>query len=96
MSVVATPGARETFTPRELTDAYGDFETREPQYLNTEAGIKAGVYRFGERLLLVYKEPGKSLVVLMRLTSPKKVRSLKFERGRWVRQRRIRARCSHW
>ena len=27
MSVVVTPSACETFTPRELTDAYEDFET---------------------------------------------------------------------
>jgi hypothetical protein len=96
MSVVVTPSARETFTPRELTDAYEDFETRGPQYLDDETGIQAGVYRFGERVLLVYKEPGTSLVVLVHPTSPRKVRSQKFERDRWFRRPRIRARCSHW
>ena len=86
MSVVATPSARETFTPRELTDAYKDFETRGPQFLDAEAGIKAAAYRFGGRALFVYEEPGTSLVILVRPTSPRKVRSQNFERGRWVRQ----------
>lgn len=75
MSVVVTPSARETFTLLELTDAYKDFETRGPQYLDDETGIKAGAYRFGERVLLVYEEPGTSLVVLVDPTSPRKVRS---------------------
>jgi hypothetical protein len=65
MSVVVTPSARETFTPREHTDAYEDFETRGPQYLDDETGIKAGAYRFGERVLLVYEEAETSLVVLI-------------------------------
>jgi hypothetical protein len=46
MSVVVKPSARETFTPRELTDAYKDFEKRGPQYLDAETGIKAAAYRF--------------------------------------------------
>jgi hypothetical protein len=96
MSVVVTPSARETFTPLELTDAYKDFETRGPQYLDDETDIKAGAYRFGERVLLVNEEPGTSLVVLVYPTSPRKVRSQNLERGRWVRQPRIRARCSLW
>ena len=75
MSVVVTPSARETFTLLELTDAYKDFETRGPQYLDDETGIKAGAYRFGERVLLVNEEPGTSLVVLVDPTSPRKVRS---------------------
>ena len=64
MSVVVTRSARETFTPRELTDAYKDFETRGPQYLDDETGIKAGVYRFGERVLLVYEESEEGVVIL--------------------------------
>jgi hypothetical protein len=96
MNVVVDPSARETFTPRDLSDAYKDFETRGPQYLDDETGIKAGVYRLGERVLLVYEEPGTGLVVLVHPTSPRKVRSQNFKRGRWVRQLRSRARCSHW
>ena len=65
MSVVVKPSARETFTPLELTAAYKDFETRGPQYLDDGMGIKAGAYQFGERVLLVYEEPGTSLVVLI-------------------------------
>jgi hypothetical protein len=84
MSVVVTPRAREMFTPRELTDAYKDFETRGPQYLDEETGIKAGAYRFGERVLLVYEEAETSLVVLILPKSLKKVYSQKFERGSWV------------
>jgi hypothetical protein len=91
MSVVVTPSARETFTPLELTDAYKDFETRGPQYLDDETGIKAGAYRFGERVLLVYEEAETGLVILIRPTSPKKVCSQKFERGSWVRQLRTSA-----
>jgi len=95
-SVVVQPSARETFTPRELADAYEAFIGRGPQYLDAETGIKASAFRFGERVLLVYEEAESSLVVLIRPTSPRKVRSQNFERGRWVRQPRIRARCSHW
>jgi hypothetical protein len=84
MSVVVTPRAREMFTPRELTDAYKDFETRGPQYLDEETGIKAGAYRFGERVLLVYEEAETSLLVLILPKSLKKVYSQKFERGSWV------------
>jgi hypothetical protein len=56
MSVVVTPSARETFTPRELTDAYKHFKDRGPQYLSDESGQRASVYRFGERVLLAYEE----------------------------------------
>jgi hypothetical protein len=38
MSVVVTPSARETRTPRELTTAYKYFEERGPQYVNAETG----------------------------------------------------------
>jgi len=94
--VVATPGARETFTPRELAEAYKAFKRRGPQYLDAETGIKASAYRFGERVLLVYQESETDLVILVDPTSRRKVRSQNFERGRWVRQPRIRARCGHW
>jgi len=96
MSVVVKLSARETFTPRELADAYEAFIGRGPQYLDDETGIKASTFRFGERVLLVYEEPGTSLVVLVHPTSPTKVRCQTFERRRWVRQARIRARCSLW
>ena len=56
-SVVVTPSARETFTPRELTDAYEQFIERGPQYVSAESGLRAAAYRFGERVLLVYEEP---------------------------------------
>ena len=65
MSVVVEPSARETFTPRELTDAYKEFHKREPQYLDAETGIKAAAYRFGERVLLVYEESEAGVVVLI-------------------------------
>jgi hypothetical protein len=56
MGVIVTPSDRETFTPRELADAYEDFEKRGPQYLDAETDVKAAAYRFGERVLLVYEE----------------------------------------
>jgi hypothetical protein len=65
MGVIAEPSAREAFTPRELTDAYKDFEKRGPQYLDAETGIKASAYRFGERVLLIYEEAETGVVVLM-------------------------------
>jgi len=70
--VVATPGARETFTPRELAEAYKAFKGRGPQYLDAETGIKASVYRFGERALLLYEESEMGLVTLVDLTWHKK------------------------
>ena len=68
-SVVVTPSARETFTPRELTDAYKQFKERGPQYVSTESGIKAAAYWFGTRVLLVYEESETGLVVLIHPTS---------------------------
>jgi hypothetical protein len=69
MNVVVDPSARETFTPRELTAAYKQFEERGPQYVNAETGIRAAAYRFGERVLLVYKESEMGVVVLIHPTS---------------------------
>jgi hypothetical protein len=69
MSVVVTPSARETFTPRELTDAYRIFKERGPQYVDAETGLGAAAYRFGERVLLVYEESETGLVVLIHPTS---------------------------
>jgi hypothetical protein len=63
-SVVVTPSARETFTPRELTDAYQQFKERGPQCVSAESGLRAAAYRFGERVLLVYEESETGLVVL--------------------------------
>ena len=63
-SVVVTPSARETFTPRELTDAYKQFTELGPQYVSAECGLRAAAYRFGERMLLVYEESETGLVVL--------------------------------
>ena len=65
MNVVVTPGAKEMFTPRELTDACKQFEVRGAQYVNAETGIRASAYRYGERWLLVYEESETSLVVLI-------------------------------
>ena len=65
IGVLVEPSAREAFTPRELTDAYKDFEKRGPQYLDAETGIKASAYRFGDRVLLVYEEAETGVVVLM-------------------------------
>jgi hypothetical protein len=64
-----TPSARETFTPREITDAYKHFEERGPQYVNAETGLRAAAYRFGERVLLVYEESEAGVVVLIHSTS---------------------------
>jgi hypothetical protein len=49
MSVVVTPSARETFTPRELVAAYKEFTEHGPQYLDGERWVKAAAYCFGER-----------------------------------------------
>jgi hypothetical protein len=65
MSVVVDPSARETFTPRELTDAYKKYEKRGPQHLDAEAGIKTAAYRFDERVPLVYEEAERGVVVLI-------------------------------
>jgi DNA-binding transcriptional regulator PaaX len=69
MSVVVKPSARETFTPRELTDAYEDFIKCGSQYLDAETGIKASAYRFGERVLLVHQEFEKRVVILIHPSS---------------------------
>ena len=69
MSVVVDPSARETFTPRELTDAYKRFEERGPQYVSAETGLSAAAYRFGERVLLDYEESETGVVVLIHPTS---------------------------
>jgi hypothetical protein len=68
VSVVVTPSARETFTPRELTVAYEDFRERGPQYLDAETGLRAAAYRFGGRILMVYQETEKDVVVLIHPT----------------------------
>jgi hypothetical protein len=62
--VIVEPGARETFAPRELTDAYKEFMKHGPRYLEAESGIEGSVYRFGRRVLVVYEEPETGLVVL--------------------------------
>ena len=64
MSVVVDPSARETFSPREITTAYKQFEERGPQYVDAETGLRAAAYRFGTRVLLVYEESETGLVVL--------------------------------
>jgi hypothetical protein len=67
-SVVVIPSARERFTPDELTAAYEDFTKRGPQYLNAETGLRAAGYRFGARVLIVYQESEKDVVVLIHST----------------------------
>jgi hypothetical protein len=69
MSVVVTPSARERFTPRELAAAYKHFKEHGPQYLSDETGLRASVYRFGERVLLVYVESETDVIVLIHPTS---------------------------
>ena len=69
MSFVVDPSAREAFAPRELGDAYENFEKSGPQYLNAETGLRAAAYRFGERVLIVYEESETGLVVLIHPTS---------------------------
>jgi len=69
MSVIVDPSARETFTPRELTSAYKQFEERGPQYVNAETGLRAAAYWFGTRVLLVYEESETGLVILIHPTS---------------------------
>ena len=60
-----TPRAREAFTPRELADAYKEYEKGGAQYLSAEIGLRAAAYRFGERVLLVYEESEAGVVVLI-------------------------------
>ncbi len=67
MNVVTTPSARETFTPRELSAAYEDYTERGPQYMNAQTGLKAAVYRFGARGLIVCEEPKSGVVMLATL-----------------------------
>jgi len=69
MSVVVTPNARETFTPRELAAAYKHFEEDGPQYVDAESGLRAAAYRFGERVLLAYEESETGVVVLIHPTA---------------------------
>src|SRR5215213_6376024 len=68
-SVVVYSSAREAFTPSELADAYKDFEKHGPQYLDAETDLWISTYRFGERVLLIYKEEGTGLVILIHPTS---------------------------
>jgi hypothetical protein len=68
VNVVVDPSARETFTPREITTAYTQFEERGPQYVDAETGLRAAAYRFGERVLLVYKESETGVVILIHPT----------------------------
>ncbi len=69
MNVVVDPSARETFTPREITTAYKQFEERGPQYVDAETGLSASAYWFGTRVLLVYEESEAGVVVLIHPTS---------------------------
>ncbi len=63
MDVVATPSARETFTPRELSAAYEDYTEHGPQYVNAETGLRAAAYRFDERVLIVCEAPQSGVVL---------------------------------
>jgi hypothetical protein len=81
------PSARETFTPREITAAYKQFEKRGPQYVDAESGLRAAAYRFDERVLLVYQESETDVVVLIHRTawnrnSRKFISSISHTRGR--------------
>ncbi len=67
MNVMTTPSAREKFTPRELSVAYEDYTERGPQYVNAQTGLRATVYRFGARLLIVCQEPESGVMMLATL-----------------------------
>jgi hypothetical protein len=69
MNVVVAPSTRETFTPREITTAYKQFEERGPQqYVDAETGLRAAAYQFGTRVLLVYEESETGAVVIIHPT----------------------------
>ena len=65
---VVDPSARETFTPRELADAYKQFTELGPLHQDGESGVKAAAYRFGTRVLLVYEESETGVVILFHPT----------------------------
>jgi hypothetical protein len=65
MGVVVHPSARETFTTRELVAAYKEFTERGPHLQDAETGLSASAYRFGERVLLVYKEAEAARLVIL-------------------------------
>jgi hypothetical protein len=67
-SLVVLPNAREAFAPCELVAAYEDFVGGEPPYLDAEKGIKASVYRFDTRALLVYGDSETGSIVLIHPT----------------------------
>ena len=69
IAVIVEPSTRETFTPRELAEAYKEFLASGPRYLDARSGIEGSVYRFGTRVLVVYEEPETGLVVLIHPTS---------------------------
>ena len=68
-SIVVQPSAREAFTPRELTEAYKDFEKHGSQSSDAETGVKAAAYRYGERVLIVYEDSEAGVVILIHPTS---------------------------
>ena len=88
MNVVVHPSARETFTPREITTAYKQFEERGPQYVDGKSGLRAAAYRFGEPVLLVYEESETGVVVLIHPTQGKE-NSRKFSGYRILRGRSV-------
>jgi hypothetical protein len=69
IGVIVEPSIRETFTLRELVDAYKKFLELGPQYLDAETGIEGSVYRFGTRVLVIYEEPETKVIVLIHPTS---------------------------
>jgi hypothetical protein len=69
IGVIVEPSIRETFTLRELVEAYKKFLEHGPQYLDAESGIEGSVYRFGTRVLVIYEEPETEVIVLIHPTS---------------------------
>ena len=69
IGAIVDPSTRETFTPRELVDAYEEFLASGPRYLDAQSGIEGSVYRLGTRVLVVYEVPETGLVVLVQSTS---------------------------
>ncbi len=63
MTVVATPSARETFTPRELSAAYEDYTEHGPQYVNAQTGLKVATYKFGAGVLIVCEKPASGVLL---------------------------------
>jgi hypothetical protein len=68
MSVVVEPSAREAFTPRELTDAYKDFESAGRDVWTPRPVLRPQLTGLA-RVLIVYEKSEAGVVILIRPTS---------------------------